>query len=292
MIIYKATNLINNKIYIGQTIKSVKSRSQDHKSDAKRRKYPFSRSIAKYGFENFKWEILEQCNSQNELDEKEIEWIDKLNSTNKNIGYNVAIGGNPGKDIGRKNLSKLWKTEEFRQKMKKATRKGAQKITEQQVADIKLYYSLNIPIRALSKYYKLTPSGIQGICYNINWKEIEKSNIIDENVFNILKQLSEEKIVKKSSGPKKKLTDEQISKIRYLKSIGFSANVCSFIFEISDSLSSKIFSKQKFPDILPCLENNFLPEELNKFKELNYEHKKLMLENQKKGLQIGWKSKQ
>jgi hypothetical protein len=56
MIIYKATNKINGKIYIGQTINSLKYRSNQHKRDANRlskRNYYFTNAIVKYGFEAF-----------------------------------------------------------------------------------------------------------------------------------------------------------------------------------------------------------------------------------------------
>ena len=85
MYIYKTTNLINSKIYIGQ---------QTHK----RWSYLGSGkilklAIKKYGRENFKKEIIEICNSIEELNEKEIYWIKIFNSIDKNIGYNIAFGG-------------------------------------------------------------------------------------------------------------------------------------------------------------------------------------------------------
>ena len=52
--------------------------------------------IKKYGKGFFKREVLEHCSSQKELEEKECYWIKKLNSTNPQIGYNVAEGGTGG----------------------------------------------------------------------------------------------------------------------------------------------------------------------------------------------------
>jgi len=94
MIIYKTTNLINGKIYIGQDSKN-------------NNKYLGSgdllkKAIKKYGKENFKKEILETCSSQLELDEKERLHIFELNSTDKNIGYNISIGGRNGTTLNRK----------------------------------------------------------------------------------------------------------------------------------------------------------------------------------------------
>lgn len=86
MIIYKTTNLVNGKIYIGQ------------QSYMKNKYYLGSgniikRAINKYGKNNFKKEIIEDCKNQDELNEREIYWINALDSTNKEIGYNITFGG-------------------------------------------------------------------------------------------------------------------------------------------------------------------------------------------------------
>ena len=87
MIIYKTTNLKNNKIYVGQ----------DTKNDPKYigSGLLLTRSIAKYGKENFKKEILEYCTKDN-INEREIYWIDILKSSDKQIGYNISLGGQGG----------------------------------------------------------------------------------------------------------------------------------------------------------------------------------------------------
>ena len=85
--IYKTTNLINGKIYIGQ-----------HKSKVFDTKYVGSgtiiiNAINKYGIENFKCELIEECDSYENLNEKECYWIEKLNCRNPEIGYNLRFGG-------------------------------------------------------------------------------------------------------------------------------------------------------------------------------------------------------
>lgn len=97
-IIYKATNLINQKCYIGQTITNLQKRINNH---IKKSKQPlslddsiFKRAIKKYKPENFKWEILCECESQFELDEMEFHYIKQFNSYFKNnCGYNMTWGG-------------------------------------------------------------------------------------------------------------------------------------------------------------------------------------------------------
>lgn len=68
-IIYKATNLVNNKCYIGKTIQSLRIRKNKHKSDALSNKYNmyFHKSIVKHGFNNFKWEVLTKIDDENKL---------------------------------------------------------------------------------------------------------------------------------------------------------------------------------------------------------------------------------
>lgn len=90
--IYKITNNINNKCYIGQS-KNIKRRFSDHKSEGYRKFHAdkrLYRSFEKYGLENFTFEIIETCETCN-LDEREIYWIQYYDSYNN--GYNDTKGG-------------------------------------------------------------------------------------------------------------------------------------------------------------------------------------------------------
>lgn len=93
MYIYKITNKINNKVYIGQTINDIETRWKRHCNDAltNRIDTKFSRAIRKYGPDNFIVEQLDSATSKKELDEKEKYWIKEYNSTI--LGYNCTDGG-------------------------------------------------------------------------------------------------------------------------------------------------------------------------------------------------------
>lgn len=91
-IIYSVTNIMNNKKYIGQTTKSLKTRKQNHLSTIKRNDTAFQKAINKYGKEKFIWEIIDQAYSQEDLDNKEIFWIDYYNTYGCS-GYNMTLGG-------------------------------------------------------------------------------------------------------------------------------------------------------------------------------------------------------
>lgn len=87
--IYKITNLINNKCYIGQSV-HIERRWTEHCFPSKTSK--ISLAIQEFGKENFNFEILEECSIQ-ELDKKEAYWIQYYNSLIPN-GYNVVDNTN------------------------------------------------------------------------------------------------------------------------------------------------------------------------------------------------------
>lgn len=94
MIIYKITNKINNKVYIGQTIRSLKRRWFEHCLDNKIGCFSLHRAIQKYGKENFDIQQIDHAHSRDELDNKEIYWIKYYDSMNPLKGYNLKSGGN------------------------------------------------------------------------------------------------------------------------------------------------------------------------------------------------------
>lgn len=93
--IYKITNIINEKIYIGQTVETILERWTRHWQDAyaHRSDTLFARAIRKYGKENFIQEEIEFVENENDLNDKEIFWISKLHSTAKDGNYNTSDGG-------------------------------------------------------------------------------------------------------------------------------------------------------------------------------------------------------
>lgn len=93
--VYKITNKLNNKIYIGGTSNSIQKRFRMHLAKAlKGFESPLYRAIREFGEENFDISVVETCKNSEELDNREIYWIANLSSTNPEIGYNVKAGGN------------------------------------------------------------------------------------------------------------------------------------------------------------------------------------------------------
>lgn len=92
-IVYMCKCKLNNKLYIGQTIRSLKERISEH---YKRGKFYLSNAIKKYGVCNFEWNVLEVCDSQDEMNKKERFWIEHYKSAERGKGYNLKIGGQYG----------------------------------------------------------------------------------------------------------------------------------------------------------------------------------------------------
>ena len=91
MEIYKITNLINKKIYIG---KDTTSDTNYFGSGLL-----INRAFKKYGKENFTKEVIDITDDCDELSKKEIYWISQYNSTDKKIGYNITPGGDGGNTL-------------------------------------------------------------------------------------------------------------------------------------------------------------------------------------------------
>lgn len=91
--IYKITNRVNNKVYIGQTHFTIEHRFKQHikNFNIEHRQQPLYKAFAKYGIDNFYVEELEKVECD-KLDEREIYWIAYYDSF-KN-GYNATLGGN------------------------------------------------------------------------------------------------------------------------------------------------------------------------------------------------------
>lgn len=99
--IYKITNKINGKIYIGKTKYNIDSRYKSHIKQAIKNKElnitssKLYNAFNKYGVENFVIEQIEEC-PYDILSEREIYWIKELDSRNPSIGYNICKGGECG----------------------------------------------------------------------------------------------------------------------------------------------------------------------------------------------------
>ena len=100
--IYKITCKIDSKIYIGKTTKTIEERFKEHiatskKENSYRHKSHLYSAMRKYGVENFFIDVIECCDSKEQLDKRERYWIKELNTRDSNVGYNIHEGGTGGK---------------------------------------------------------------------------------------------------------------------------------------------------------------------------------------------------
>lgn len=93
MIIYKITNQVNNKVYIGLTTETLQKRWSGHLQAYKTCKRHLYESMRKYGIENFTIEEIDKADSFKELGELERKYIKEYNSQNPDKGYNLTAGG-------------------------------------------------------------------------------------------------------------------------------------------------------------------------------------------------------
>lgn len=120
-IIYKATNKVNGKVYIGQTIRTLNIRWKGHISEAKSRENcPFHCAINKYGAENFFVEKLCDCYTQEELNKKEVYYTDFYQAWIEQNGYVCKAGKGRGttSESTKEKISKAGKGRIFSDKHK------------------------------------------------------------------------------------------------------------------------------------------------------------------------------
>ena len=137
MLVYCIKNTINNKEYIGLTTRTLEERWKQHiyesnKKDSWEWNTPLGNAIKKYGKDSFQVFVLEECSSETEMKQKEIQLIKERKSLASENGYNLSFGGDgrlgyklsekTKRKIGEGNLGKVMSTES-KEKMSIAAKK-------------------------------------------------------------------------------------------------------------------------------------------------------------------------
>lgn len=154
--IYKITKKSNGKSYIGQS-SNIERRFKEHKY---KKDIPIDLAIQKYGSDAFEFSILEEC-SQEQLDEREIYWIQYYN-TYKGFGYNCSAGG--GNNRGENN--------------------GRTKLTNEDVAYIRECYDAHMRRRDVYQKFqdKITFGSFAAIWDGSTWKDIKMEVYTQDNL--------------------------------------------------------------------------------------------------------------
>lgn len=119
MLLYKIINKLNNKVYIGQTVNSLRQRWVGHCNT--KAKTAIASAIKKYGKENFEIKVIARANSINELNYREIYYIKLFNSLSP-VGYNLTYGGQGS--VGKKHSTETKEKMSTAHKNKPAHNKG------------------------------------------------------------------------------------------------------------------------------------------------------------------------
>lgn len=168
--LYMHTNLINNKKYIGVTRKKPEERWGRNGSHYKSSKH-FWNAIQKYGWNNFKHEILFDNMSKDKCYALEQEYIKKYNSNNQNYGYNIASGGIGGNGLYGKLNSMYGVSPKERmdsdtyQKWKENIKKNASKSASRKIICLTTGEIFN-SITQASLTYDIQDSDIGSCCRN------------------------------------------------------------------------------------------------------------------------------
>lgn len=190
MIIYKVTNLVNQKVYIGQTINSLEHRKSGHYRDAmciKKKSVYFHNALLKYKPEDFKWEVIDTAKTIEELNEKEIYWVSYYESNNKDKGYNLKAGGDSGgkccestkQKIGETTKAK-WANPELAERMREGLRKGTETVKQKALVNYK-----TVVCKHCGKEFTYRPCDTYGIapkfcsdmCFQVYMKLTGRKNL-------------------------------------------------------------------------------------------------------------------
>jgi group I intron endonuclease len=184
--IYKTTNLLNGKFYIGQT-------RQKNNRYYKGSGTIITNAIKKYGGENFAVEVLENVDSVDKLDEREIYWISKMkpeyNISPGGLTQDAVAGGKARKGLihteaGKKNISKGLKNSKLLRKVMRSKEvrekisKSVSKVLVEQWKDP--HYRENI-MKGRKKYYTENPK--------VKKEDLERLLITDKSVTEIIYEL-------------------------------------------------------------------------------------------------------
>jgi len=163
--IYQIKNLVNNKLYIGRST-NIKKRWAQHCSESSWKKEPnkpLYKAFQLYGVENFEFTIIEICDKK-DLGLFEKYWITKLNTQNRDIGYNITDGGdNDGFSGDDKHPN--------------------HKLTIEDIIDIRTRYANHERRYEVEELYKdkIGPSGFKKIWQGHTWSDIMPEVYTEEN---------------------------------------------------------------------------------------------------------------
>lgn len=215
--IYKITNLLNKKSYIGKS-NNIERRFKDHirlafTENHKEYNKSLYQAFRKYGIQNFSFNVIEELKDYNLASQREKYWINYYQTFTN--GYNESLGGDGGSSKGHC----------------QGKNNGRAKLTQQDVIFIRTKYKQGCSKKDCYEYFKdkISQSGFAKIWLGKTWQYIMPE------VFTIENKQRNEKMGKGTSNKNKRiLTDSEVKKIRKQKQEGMTYE------EIVKNLNNKI----------------------------------------------------
>lgn len=265
--IYKIENIINNKVYIGQS-KEIRQRWNRHKNEIRKGIHcnkHLERAFQSYGEENFVFEIIENCIAD-ELDEKEQYWIAHYSSNNYSVGYNQDSGGTQGKYINKDVIARARKSRDYTTGTDNPT---ASFSNEEDIIEIIRMVSNRLSINYIAKEFNVGEYIINNIKnfrvygsvkseYDEIIKEINSTdikliyhNLTEVDISNIKRELASGEFYNSDIAKKYNVNESFISNIRILKYFPNIAPECNEKMDVykpsmnSNSLDSIIVKEIK-----------------------------------------------
>jgi len=186
--IYKITNIINSKIYVGSAI-NLNKRNKKHLYDLKHNIHHsihLQRAWGKYGEDNFSFEVIEYIEDKDILKEREQYWIDTLNVCDINYGYNILPTA--GNSLGYK------MSEEDKKKIGDSCRgekNYGTKLTDVQVYQIKEMCRDGFKNKKIANKFEITIESINNIRIGKTWKHIKIEGFQEKNKTLTIEQVIE-----------------------------------------------------------------------------------------------------
>ena len=223
-------------MYIGKTTKTLEQRKQQHYADSKRHeKYAFYRAIKKYGFDNIRWEIIDNASDESELSKKEKYWINFYNTyihLDNSCGYNTTLGGE-----GTSGL--------------KYSEDAKRKLSENRIGEKNGFYNKkhNLYSRAKISKSKINKyNGINNPNYGNKWNEEQKQFISNLNKGRLTGE----------SNPSVIITEDIAKEIKIKLSNGELISVISNDLHISYDIVRNIKLLKCWKELLPELNEDIL----------------------------------
>lgn len=206
--IYKITNIINDKIYIGITCALLSNRWCKHCSEAKNLQdspRPILRAIRKYGKENFKIEQLDTAPSEQEALKKETDYILKFNSIDGKVGYNAC---SISSEHSLNEYARLQRSSTMRQTLSNKFERPM--VSKDEI--VKMYQDQKLSTKDISEHFKITQEYVRKILKELNLYKSESKCLSNEELILIdnylLEGLNPDQIAEKLNRPIKTVQEK------------------------------------------------------------------------------------